>query len=56
MCTAPCFILDRCVLVATNCCPTSACRALAPTTFPPIFTIPAGSRAAKRGATTDVPN
>ncbi|KHJ80400.1 hypothetical protein OESDEN_19925 [Oesophagostomum dentatum] len=37
-CTSPCFFTQRCVLVATNCCPTSACRAPA-TTRPPIFTI-----------------
>ncbi|KHJ88862.1 hypothetical protein OESDEN_11332 [Oesophagostomum dentatum] len=33
-CTSPCIFFQRCVLVATNCCPTSACRSL----FPPITT------------------
>ncbi|KHJ87202.1 hypothetical protein OESDEN_13028 [Oesophagostomum dentatum] len=40
-CASPCRIPNRCVLVATNCCPNSACRAPATTTRrPPIFTIP----------------
>ncbi|KHJ89368.1 hypothetical protein OESDEN_10809 [Oesophagostomum dentatum] len=27
-CFRPCFFLQRCVLVATNCCPVSACRSI----------------------------